>query len=100
MICLLLTHAHHLKHICLTIGSWGDKLVAYVRTWEDGSGEDPWYQALMFVLDPGFNINPCAFLVSLGAVLLLLDGVKESKVVTNIFSTLNVSLVFFMATMR
>ena len=32
------------------------------------------------------------------AVLLLLGGVKESKSVTNFFSTLNVSLVFFMAT--
>jgi len=54
---------------------------------------------LMFILHPGLGINTCAFLVSLGAVILLLDGVKESKNVTNFFSTLNVSLVFFMATM-
>lgn len=79
--------------------SWGDKVVSYVKTWEAGSGEEAWYRLLLFVLNPGFGINTCAFLVSSGAVLLLLDGVKESKNVTNFFSTLNVSLVFFMATM-
>ena len=79
--------------------SWGDKVVAYVQTWQDVAGDDPWYQFLLFILDPGLGVNPCAFLVSLGAVLLLLDGVKESKSVTNFFSSLNVSLVFFMATM-
>ncbi|KAL7550990.1 hypothetical protein ACHAWF_014196 [Thalassiosira exigua] len=71
---------------------WGDKVVAYVKTW----GDDSW---CLFFVEPGFNINPCALLVSMGAVLLLLDGVKESKIVTNFFSTLNVSLVFFMAVM-
>lgn len=84
----------------INTGSWGDKVLSYARTWEDDSGDNTWYQILMFLLDPGFNINPCAFLVSLGAVLLLLDGVKESKMATNFFSTLNVSLVLFMATMR
>ena len=79
--------------------SWGDKVVAYVQTWEDGAGDESWYRFLMFLLDPGYGISPCAFLVSLGSVLLLLGGVKESKNVTNFFSTLNVSLVFFMATM-
>ena len=53
----------------------------------------------MFIIDPGFGINTCAFLVSFGSVILLLRGVKESKSVTNFFSTLNVSLVFFMAFM-
>lgn len=79
--------------------SWGDKVVTYVRTWEDASHGHAWYQTLVFVLDPGLNINPCAFVVSLGAVMLLLNGVKESKSVTNVFSTLNASLVLFMATM-
>ena len=74
-------------------------MVAYVQTWQDDVGDDPWYQFLLFILDPGLGVNPCAFLVSLGAVLLLLDGVKESKSVTNFFSSLNVSLVLFMATM-
>lgn len=71
--------------------SWGDKVTAYVSS--HGGGENFW------ILDPGLGINPCALLVSLGSVLLLLDGVKESKSVTNFFSTLNVSLVFFMAAM-
>ena len=53
----------------------------------------------MFIMDPGFGINTCAFLVSLGSVLLLLGGVKDSKSVTNFFSSLNVFLVFFMAFM-
>ena len=79
--------------------SWGDKVVAYVQTWQDDARDNPWYQFLLFILDPGLGVNPCAFLVSLGAVLLLLDGVKESKSVTNFFSSLNVGLVFFMATM-
>lgn len=79
--------------------SWGDKVVAYVQTWEADAGDSSFYRFIMFLLDPGLGINPCAFLVSLGSVLLLLDGVKESKNVTNFFSTLNVSLVFFMAAM-
>jgi len=76
--------------------SWGDKAVEYARTWDDGDGRgDSWFQ---FALDPGFGINPCAFLVSFASVFLLLSGVKESKNVTNFFSALNVSLVCFMAT--
>ena len=84
------------KHSASAVArSWGDKVVTYAKTYESPNA---WYQYLIFILDPGFAINPCAFLVSFGAVLLLLGGVKESKSVTNFFSTLNVSLVFFMAT--
>eukprot|EP00986_Skeletonema_menzelii_P019019 scaffold27052_cov169-Skeletonema_menzelii.AAC.7 len=72
--------------------SWGDKVVEYVRSRNSES-------ILISVLDPGLGINPCAFVVSLASVLLLLEGVKESKSVTNFFSTLNVSLVMFMALM-
>jgi len=72
--------------------SWGDKVVEYIRSRDSGS-------ILISILDPGLGINPCAFVVSLGSVLLLLEGVKESKSVTNFFSTLNVSLVLFMAVM-
>ena len=54
---------------------------------------------LVSILDPGYGINPCAFAVSSGAVVLLLGGVKESKWVANIFSTFNVCLVAFMAIM-
>jgi APA family basic amino acid/polyamine antiporter len=72
--------------------SWGDKVVTYIRSRNSDSIFIP-------ILDPGLGINPCAFVVSLGSVILLLKGVKESKSVTNFFSTLNVSLVLFMAVM-
>ena len=51
----------------------------------------------LIILDPGFGINPCAFMVSAAAVLLLLNGVKESKCITNLFTTLNVTLLLFMS---
>lgn len=72
--------------------SWGDKVVTYIRSRHSDS-------ILIPILDPGLGINPCAFVVSLGSILLLLKGVKESKAVTNFFSSLNVSLVFFMSAM-
>jgi APA family basic amino acid/polyamine antiporter len=75
--------------------SWGDKVVEYVRSLE-GENTDG---LLIWLLDPGMGINPCAFFVSSGAVLLLLNGVKESKFVTNLFTTLNVTLLLFMAGM-
>jgi APA family basic amino acid/polyamine antiporter len=77
--------------------SWGDKVVEYVRSLEGNSAESDGLTYLLRVLDPGMGINPCAFLVSSGAVLLLLNGVKESKFVTNLFTTLNVALLLFMA---
>jgi APA family basic amino acid/polyamine antiporter len=72
--------------------SWGDKVVEYIRSKDSES-------ILISILDPGLGINPCAFLVSLGSVLLLLEGVKESKSVTNFFSTLKVALVTFIVIM-
>lgn len=81
--------------------SWGDKVVDYVQdefgwidTGYDGSddGSDVW-----LLLDPGWGINPMAFLVSLGSVVLLLGGVQESKMVTNVFTTVKMVLVLFMA---
>ena len=45
-------HAHDMKHvICQTvrIGSWGDKLVAYVRTWEDDASEYADQHAVIFL---------------------------------------------------
>jgi len=72
--------------------SWGDKVVEYIRSKNSES-------FLISILDPGLGINPCAFVVSLGSVLLLLEGVKESKSVTNFFSSLKLSLVMFMAVM-
>jgi amino acid transporter len=76
--------------------SWGDKVVEYVRSQQSSSDSDG-LGYLLWILDPGMGINPCAFLVSAAAVLLLLNGVKESKFITNLFTTLNVTLLLFMA---
>ncbi len=80
--------------------SWGDKVVEFARSFdsEQKSGNIFW-ECFLFILDPGFGINPCAFLVSLASVLLLMGGVKESKVVANTFTTFNVCLVLFMSGM-
>lgn len=76
--------------------SWGDKVVEYVRSLEGNSDSDG-LSYLLMILEPGMGINPCAFMVSAAAVLLLLNGVKESKFITNLFTTLNVALLLFMA---
>ena len=77
--------------------SWGDKVVEYVKSFEnENNGGSLWWEITLFTLDPGLGINPCAFLVCLGSVLLLLDGVKESKLVANTFTSLKVVLVVFM----
>ena len=77
--------------------SWGDKVVEYVRSLEGSSSDSDRLSSLIWILDPGMGINPCAFMVSAAAVLLLLNGVKESKFITNLFTTLNVTLLLFMA---
>lgn len=69
--------------------SWGDKVVLWARD------ELDWNKAEQY-LAPGYNLNPMAGLVSAACVLLLMDGVKESKIVTNIFTVLKVGLVVFM----
>ncbi len=73
--------------------SWGDKVVAYVLHITSDSEISPWMQ---FLLDPGYNINPSAFVVSAVSVILLLTGVKESQQVTNFFTIFKVCLVLFM----
>ncbi len=82
--------------------SWGDKVVSYVQSLADlseaneygGSVRIPSW--LFKLLDPGYNINPAAFVVSAASVILLLNGVRESQRVTNIFTIIKVSLVSFM----
>ena len=56
-----------------------------------------YYQLFIFALAPGHGLNFAAFLVSTGAVLLLLAGVKESKYVTNIVSSIKTMLILFIA---
>ena len=69
--------------------SWGDKVVLWME-------EELGLTSLQRFLNPGFGLNPMAFLVSAASVALLIDGVKESKRVTNVFTTLKVGLVIFM----
>ena len=67
--------------------SWGDKVVEWLNV-ELNAG--PWASRL---LDPGYNINPLAFLVSACCTALILCGVKESKLVTDFFTWTKVLLV-------
>ena len=70
--------------------SWGDKIVAWVT---DEFGPDHW-SIVWYDIDG--VVSPFAFVVSAGSVLLLANGVKESKFVTNAFTGLKVLLVVFM----
>jgi len=70
--------------------SWGDKMVDWLKNEIDLSG---W---MLYLLDPGFGFNPLAFLISLVSTLSLLQGVKESKSVTNFFTSVKVILVMYM----
>lgn len=81
--------------------SWGDKIVAYVQNIVDqntasNTSTASAFSKLALFLDPGYNINPAAFLVSALSILLLLNGVKESKRVANFFTVFKVALVLFM----
>jgi len=71
--------------------SWGDKVVEWL-TEMLGDG----HAAVNFLGSSSASFSPLAFLISSGTVVLLLNGVKESKKATNFFTTLKVSLVVFM----
>ena len=73
--------------------SWGDKMLRWMA--EDLHMIDA-SQGQTF-LNPGFNFNPLAAIISAASVLLLCNGVKESKKVTNFFTVTKVLLVSFMA---
>jgi amino acid transporter len=69
--------------------SWGDKVVVWVV--------DQWNMPkLAKYLDPGYGVNPMAFVISVLSVALLLGGIKESKGVSNVVTYLKVLLVLFM----
>lgn len=73
---------------------WGDKMVVWALAprspvgpdgnfeGDDGSyfDDDRWVAR---ILRPGWNFNPLAFLLAASASMLLLNGAKESKAVTN-----------------
>jgi APA family basic amino acid/polyamine antiporter len=72
--------------------SWGDKMVLWMSdTFNLIDDEQPNF------LNPGFGFNPLAALVSAASVILLINGVKESKAITNFFTVTKVLLVSFMA---
>jgi len=70
--------------------SWGDKVVEWLRVELSVSEE------YLSILQPGYGINPMACLVSIVTTLLVLWGVKESKLVTDFFTWIKVFLVIFM----
>jgi len=76
--------------------SWGDKVVLWLQRQILVNEEDAsnWVQTY---LQPGYNLNPMAFCVCVASVVLLMDGVKESKRVTNFFTATKVGLVLFMS---
>lgn len=70
--------------------SWGDKVCDWLRVELSVSEE------FLSILQPGYGINPMACLVSIVTTLLVLWGVKESKLVTDFFTWIKVFLVIFM----
>lgn len=54
--------------------SWGDKVVEWLRIQLNAN------EKILQLLQPGFGINPMACLVSIATTVLVMVGVKESKV--------------------
>jgi len=74
--------------------SWGDKCVEWM---EQELGDEHWIHDYLGTTELGpFAFSPLALVVSGGAVILLLNGVKESKRATNLFTSLKVLVVMFM----
>jgi APA family basic amino acid/polyamine antiporter len=72
--------------------SWGDKMIIWLsENIHLIENEEKNF------LNPGYNFNPLAALVSTASVVLLMNGVKESKAVTNFFTVTKITLVIFMA---
>lgn len=72
--------------------SWGNKFVRLAKLYAGGRFSD----GLMRFLEPGYYINPMAAIIALSCTLVLLLGVRESKLATNITSSAKVSLIIFM----
>ena len=71
--------------------SWADKVGLYLS---EELHQGHWVQKYI-QLDP---ISPLAFIISLASTLLLMNGVKESKAVTNFFTFTKCAIVAFMVT--
>jgi APA family basic amino acid/polyamine antiporter len=70
--------------------SWGDKVVEWLQMQLHAGS---WVEQFLV---PGYGISPCACFLSLLCTLLLLSGLNTSKIVTDVFTWLKVSLVLFM----
>ncbi|KAI2498658.1 Amino acid permease [Fragilaria crotonensis] len=70
--------------------SWGDKVVLWLQ---QNLGLAT---TITSVLNPGYGLNPMAFLISAASLWMLLNGVKETKCVSNAMTTLKLLLVLFM----
>lgn len=75
--------------------SWGSKFVDWLREGRDESNPLP--AGLEKFLQPAHGIiNPMGGIIALLCTLLLLMGVRESKMTTNVVSATKVSLIIFM----
>ena len=74
--------------------SWGSKFVDWLHEGRDQSNPLP--SGLEKFLEPGFGINPMGAVIALICTLLLLMGVRESKMTTNVVSATKVTLIVFM----
>lgn len=70
--------------------SWGDKVVMWLRVNLNVS------ETVLQYLEPGYGINPIACLISIVTTILVMKGIKESKLITDIFTWVKVMLVVFM----
>lgn len=70
--------------------SWGDKVVMWLRVNLNVS------ESVLQYLEPGYGINPVACLISIVTTFLVMKGIKESKLITDIFTWVKVMLVIFM----
>ena len=85
--------------------SWGDKVISWILMHFQSSQSDDAMNSIddeetefiLKILSPGYNFNPLSMLIATVAVILLLNGVKESKNVTNFFTMTKVAVVVFMA---
>lgn len=70
--------------------SWGDKFVVWIA---EELGQEHW---MYVMVKPRGPFSPLACIISTMAVVLLLNGVKESKQVTNVFTLIKVGVSIFM----
>jgi APA family basic amino acid/polyamine antiporter len=74
--------------------SWGDKVVLWLQ--QDMGLQQQHGGLVATLLNPGYGLNPMAFMISAASLWMLLNGIKESKWVSNVMTTLKLILVLFM----